>query len=140
MHGTGISTGYKYRSCYVSFEVRISQKKNKKTRSYKVVIYYQSQNGGLDVNELIQSILKAGKNKDIFEVHANQRLIPKEEQFEELKREEIDCEAADCSFPVEVEVEIEQGKSHKSKMLLCESHAELVEKGIPFRMRVNKKD
>ena len=104
------------------------------------MVYYQSQNGGLDINELIQSILKVGRNKDIFEVHANQRLIPKEEQFEELKREEIDCEAADCSFPVEVEVEIEQGKSHKSKMLLCESHAELVEKGIPFRMRVNKKD
>ena len=104
------------------------------------MVYYQSQNGGLDINELVQSILKAGRTKDIFEVHANQRLIPKEEQFEELKREEIDCEAADCSFPVEVEVEIEQGKSHKSKMLLCESHAELVEKGIPFRMRVNKKD
>ena len=140
MYSIGISTGYKYRSCYDSFEVRITQKSNKKIRSYKVVIYYQSHSDGLDVNDLIQSILKAGKNKDIFEVHANQRLIPKEEQFEELKREEIDCEAADCSFPVEVEVELERGKSHKSKMLLCESHAELVEKGIPFRMRINKKE
>ena len=90
MHDTGISTGYKYRSCYDSFEVRISQKKNKKIRSYKVVVYYQSQNGGLEINELIQSILKAGRNKAIFEVHANQRLIPKEEQFELGQPEEID--------------------------------------------------
>jgi hypothetical protein len=140
MYGIGIGTGYKYRSCYDSFEVTITQKSNKKTRSYKVVIYYQSQGGGLDVNDLIQSILKVGKNKDIFEVHANQRIVPKEEQLEELKREEIDCEAADCSFPVEVEIEIERGKSRKSKMLLCESHAELIEKGIPFRMRSTKRD
>ena len=81
-----------------------------------------------------------GKNKDISEIHANQRSIPKEEQMEELKREEIDCEAANCSFPVEVEIEIERDKTHKSKMLLCESHAELVEMGIPFRMRSTKKE
>lgn len=60
--------------------------------------------------------------------------------MEELKREEIDCEAANCSFPVEVEIEIERDKTHKSKMLLCESHAELVEMGIPFRMRSAKKE
>ena len=55
-----------------------------------------------------------GKNKEISEIHANQRSIPKEEQMEDFKREEIDCEAANCSFPVEVEIEIERDKTHKS--------------------------
>lgn len=60
--------------------------------------------------------------------------------MEELKRGEIDCEAENCSFPVEVEVEVERNKTHKSILLLCESHAELMEKGIPFTMRVIKKE
>ena len=62
------------------------------------------------------------------------------EQMEEFKRGEIDCEAENCSFPVEVEVEVERNKTQKSVMLLCESHAELMEKGIPFKMRATKKD
>ncbi|MDW0315161.1 MAG: hypothetical protein QN716_07280 [Nitrososphaeraceae archaeon] len=62
------------------------------------------------------------------------------EQMEEFKRGEIDCEAENCSFPVEVEVEVERNKTQKSVMLLCESHAELMEKGIPFKMRAIKKE
>jgi hypothetical protein len=43
-------------------------------------------------------------------------------------------------LPVEVEIGIERDKTHKSRLLLCESHVELVEKGIPFRMRSTKKE
>ena len=85
-----------------------------------------------------KNILKVGKNKEISEIHANQRSIPKEEQMEDkMKRLTV---KQSCSFPVEVEIEIERDKTHKSRMLLCESHAELVEKGIPFRMRSTKKE
>jgi hypothetical protein len=91
------------------------------------------------LKKVTQNIFKSAKNQDIFEIHVSQRLMAKGEQMEEIKLDDLDCEAENCSFPVEVEIEVERNKTHKSKMLLCESHAELIEKGIPFKVRAIKK-
>jgi hypothetical protein len=44
--------------------------------------------------------------KDISEIHANQRSIPKEEQMEELKREETIIQTANRKYTCRVWIEI----------------------------------
>ena len=55
----------------------------------------------------------------------------------DLQQYDLDCEAKGCDFPAVVEVEVGgNDKGNKYTMSVCESHAELMHRGIPFKTSI----